>query len=250
MLSTTPLNVSFRRTLRGDAFNRWLELVGRLVTVQLTDDKDVFVWGLGTNKKFTVKSLYSDLMKQVGVPARGAFWKLKIPLKIKIFLWYLWKGVVLTKDNLAKRRWQGSLKCCFCSSSETIQHLFFDCQLARNVWSVVCITFGIQPPVSFAHMLGSWMRVFPAKSRNQCLVGVAALPWAIWLNRNEVVFQRANTKSFLQVIFRGTYWTRCWSLLSKEEEKVALKEKCRRLEVTSMEIFSNFGWNVRFRLQN
>jgi hypothetical protein len=43
--------------------------------------------------------------------------------------------------------------------------------------------------------------------------------------------------------------TRCWSLLSKEEEKVTLKEKCRRLEVTSMEIFRNFGWNSKLRLQ-
>jgi hypothetical protein len=33
-------------------------------------------------------------------------WKAKIPLKIKIFLWYLWKGVILTKDNLAKRHWK------------------------------------------------------------------------------------------------------------------------------------------------
>uniref|UniRef100_A0A0A9D097 Reverse transcriptase zinc-binding domain-containing protein n=1 Tax=Arundo donax TaxID=35708 RepID=A0A0A9D097_ARUDO len=30
-------------------------------------------------------------------------WKLKIPLKIKIFLWYLCKGVILTKDNLVKK---------------------------------------------------------------------------------------------------------------------------------------------------
>jgi hypothetical protein len=30
-------------------------------------------------------------------------WKLKILLRIKVFGWYLRKGVVLTKDNLAKR---------------------------------------------------------------------------------------------------------------------------------------------------
>nr|ABA98398.1 retrotransposon protein, putative, unclassified [Oryza sativa Japonica Group] len=37
-------------------------------------------------------------------------WKLKIPLKVKIFLWYLRRGVVLTRDNLAKRNWQGRAK--------------------------------------------------------------------------------------------------------------------------------------------
>jgi hypothetical protein len=30
-------------------------------------------------------------------------WKLKLPLRIKVFGWYLRKGVILTKDNLAKR---------------------------------------------------------------------------------------------------------------------------------------------------
>jgi hypothetical protein len=30
-------------------------------------------------------------------------WKMKIPLKTKVFRWYLRRGVILTKDNLAKR---------------------------------------------------------------------------------------------------------------------------------------------------
>ncbi|WVZ81475.1 hypothetical protein U9M48_028849, partial [Paspalum notatum var. saurae] len=38
-------------------------------------------------------------------------WKLKLPLKIKIFLYYLWRGVILTKDNLVKRNWTGSQNC-------------------------------------------------------------------------------------------------------------------------------------------
>jgi len=38
---------------------------------------------------------------------------MKVPLKIKIFLWFLEKGVILTKDNLARRNWNGSKACCF-----------------------------------------------------------------------------------------------------------------------------------------
>jgi hypothetical protein len=54
-------------------------------------------------------------------------WKLKIPLKIKVFMWYLKRGVTLTKDNLARRNWPGNQTCCFCSRLETINHLFFRC---------------------------------------------------------------------------------------------------------------------------
>jgi hypothetical protein len=68
-------------------------------------------------------------------------WKLKLALKIKVFLWYLYKGVILTKDNLARRRWQGDSQCCFCSSEETIQPLLFDYHFARFVWRVIHISF-------------------------------------------------------------------------------------------------------------
>jgi hypothetical protein len=34
-------------------------------------------------------------------------WRLKIPLKINIFMWYMYKEVVLMKGNLARRNWNG-----------------------------------------------------------------------------------------------------------------------------------------------
>jgi hypothetical protein len=51
-------------------------------------------------------------------------WKFKIPLKIKIFMWYLHKVVVLIKDNLAKKNWSERKYCSFCLTDETIPHLF------------------------------------------------------------------------------------------------------------------------------
>jgi hypothetical protein len=57
--------------------------------------------------------------------SNNKLWKLKILLRIKVFGWYLHKGVVLTKDNLAKQNLHGSKKCVFCHQDETIKHLFF-----------------------------------------------------------------------------------------------------------------------------
>jgi hypothetical protein len=59
-----------------------------------------------------------------GVRVSQEIWHLKILTRIKVFLWYLKKGVILTKDNLARRNWNGDTNCCFCHSPETIQHLF------------------------------------------------------------------------------------------------------------------------------
>jgi hypothetical protein len=73
------------------------------------------------------------------------FRSLKVPLKIRIFMWFLNKKVLLTKDNLAKRKWTGSMKCAFCSSDESIEHLFIKCPFATLIWRVVHFTFRISP---------------------------------------------------------------------------------------------------------
>jgi hypothetical protein len=54
-----------------------------------------------------VKSMYQALISDNRVRLDLTIWKLGLPLKIKIFLWYLKHGVVLTKDNLSKRNWRG-----------------------------------------------------------------------------------------------------------------------------------------------
>jgi hypothetical protein len=69
--------------------------------------------------------MYRALLKIQAIPYNTFIWKLKLPPQIKVFIWYLYEGVILTKDNLARRQWQGDMKCCFHSSNESIQHLFF-----------------------------------------------------------------------------------------------------------------------------
>jgi hypothetical protein len=56
--------------------------------------------------------MYNDIVTREGLPFDTSSWKVKVPFKIKNFLWYLRKGVVLAKDNLAKRNWKGGSECC------------------------------------------------------------------------------------------------------------------------------------------
>jgi hypothetical protein len=38
-------------------------------------------------------------------------------------------NAILTKENLAKRNWQGDKRCSFCTENENMTHLFFECGL-------------------------------------------------------------------------------------------------------------------------
>jgi hypothetical protein len=111
------------------------------------------------------------------------------------------------------------------------------------------MAFGIAAPSGVEHLLGDWLANWNVKHKRQILVGVTALCWSIWLCRNDVEFNRKNFNSLLQVVFRGTYWTRTWAALSRrEEEKNNLKNACRKLETVVMQVFNNFGWENRNRL--
>jgi hypothetical protein len=92
--------------------------------VTLNNQSDVFVWSLHKGC-FTDHSLYLALIANGTVCTNKQIWRLKVPLKIKNFMWYLRKEVVLTKDNLSKQNWGESKQCSFCLRGETIQHLFF-----------------------------------------------------------------------------------------------------------------------------
>jgi hypothetical protein len=69
--------------------------------------------GLHQNGNFSVKSMYLALISDNRVRLNSTIWKLKVPLKIKIFLWYLERGVIFTKDNLIQRNWWAGKHCVF-----------------------------------------------------------------------------------------------------------------------------------------
>ena len=186
----------------------WLNLVSQIAHIDLVDRLDSFRWNLTKSGLFTVRSFYLHLM-DIHLPFRHKMiWKLKIPLKIKIFLWFLQRGVVLTKDNLAKRNWIRSQKCCGCNSNETIKHLFLDCLYARMVWRIIFYATDLTPPRLIRHMFHSWLANQSKEIRNLIWVGVAAVCWTIWRCRNNIIFNNTKVNSILQVIFRGMYWLR------------------------------------------
>jgi hypothetical protein len=106
VMESSPSSVTFRRDLSGQRLADWNALLLRLANIQLQDGHDEFRWNLHENGKFSVASTYSALILPdvpIDKVSSNKLWKLKIPLRIKVFGWYLRKGVVLTKDNLAKR---------------------------------------------------------------------------------------------------------------------------------------------------
>jgi hypothetical protein len=54
VLNTVPVNVSFRRALTGDKLIAWFDLVSKVATVILSEEKDIFWWDLHGKGSFTL----------------------------------------------------------------------------------------------------------------------------------------------------------------------------------------------------
>ena len=104
-MQSIPLNIQFWRVLVGDRWEAWLHLVSRLMEVLLAHQPDQLCWKLTRSGQFTVKSMYIDVINSSVIRSSKHVWKVKVPLKIKVFMWFVHKQVILTKDNLAKRNW-------------------------------------------------------------------------------------------------------------------------------------------------
>jgi hypothetical protein len=83
--------------------------------------------------------------------------KIKVPFKIKIFIRFLHRKVLLTKDNLAKKNWNTT--CCFCHKQKSVQHHFIDCPLAKIVCQIVRMNFSITAPINITDLFEIGLRV-------------------------------------------------------------------------------------------
>jgi hypothetical protein len=72
---------------------------------------------------FTVKSIYSHIIRDGQGPYMKHIWKSKIPSKIKVLCGFC--------------DWNGDTSCCFCDHMECVEHLFFKCLISRVIWDVV-----------------------------------------------------------------------------------------------------------------
>ncbi len=99
-------------------------------------------------------------------------------------------------------------------------------------------------------MFDGWLLGVDKKKSKLILVRASAIYWALWLTRNDMVFDKSSSISYMQVIFRATYWLRFWAQLQMcEDDRKLMKVACRRLETMVMQLLANYGWRFTNRLE-
>jgi hypothetical protein len=143
------LRVTFRRTFD----ENMLTLVE---TLELKEGNISLVWCYQNSGVYSSKSLYAIInYRCVILVYVSAVWNIVVPPKIHLFLWLLSYHKLATMDNRNKRGMSKPVQCRFFMEEESINHLFFDCAVARNVWTYACEFLGFDIGADYLLLLGS-----------------------------------------------------------------------------------------------
>jgi hypothetical protein len=208
--------LTFRRWLYEDLqiqLRRLQDIVFRCAT---HDCKDQVRWDWEKSGIFSVKSTYKHLCKNDLGANFKKIWKAKIPLKIKIFMWLVSQDVILTKDNLCKRKWKGNTSCAFCPDPENGNHLFFGCPTAKYIWSLLAFSLGPNCRPGNLDQYWVWIDNVLPQGPQMHVVGLAAVCWAIWHIRNVVCFDNKRVKSPTEIVSMICSFLTYWAGLLKE----------------------------------
>jgi hypothetical protein len=76
---------------------------------------------------------------------------------------------------------------------------------------------GINQPQNVDHMFGDWSQGFNIVLKPMLLLGAAVLCWALWIYRNDLVFEKKLLCSLLQAIHLASQKLSSWVVFQREE---------------------------------
>jgi hypothetical protein len=173
------IDLPFRRRLHGPLLEHWNHILFIFGQLQLSNSPDRVVWGLTKSAQFTTKSVYEFLERDLSGADNRMIWKAKIPLKIQIFMWHVFRDAIPTRHNMRKRKWQGNPLCSFCKQVETMEHLFFACPVAKATWRVMGASIGTNFCPQNLWQAIVWFYHFLPGGENFYMIGLAAICWSI-----------------------------------------------------------------------
>jgi hypothetical protein len=217
-------HIPFRRSLDQNDLLTWEELCNLIDEIDPVDRPTKISWRLKPNGTFSTKSLYLELCRAPEVPLMKPIWKAKIPLKTKIFTWELARGRLLSNDQILARWGPSDGKCALCGEDENVEHIFFQCDLAKFMWSGVREMFNVNwNPRS---RLEWFMILRTLAPKAKCLIWIyfAAQCWSLWTVRNKFIIERKFPCQPVDCVFKTILSLQLWRQLQNVKDRVLLDE--------------------------
>ncbi|KAM1442372.1 hypothetical protein ACFXTO_010366 [Malus domestica] len=122
-------------------------------------------------------------------------WRLKVPNKMKFFIWRYYNSSLAVRGNLHRRRMRVDTACALCRDAKEIEHhLFFDCEFSRVFWFSCPLQLDIKLATGkdFGECWHNLCNRFRKEKNHELILQECVfIMWRIWKCRNELLFKGA-----------------------------------------------------------
>jgi len=207
---------NLNHNLLDEFFKLWREIEAANLNLQ-DDEEDCIIWNLESSGQFSTRSAYAIQFAGHTLSSfPSLIWEVWAPPKCKFFLWLLLQDKLWTAARLQQRGWENNYFCALCIRNlETVQHLFFECPLARSVWNLVAdwsLCEKLRPSGwEYQEDIEDWFaQTTTSGDKKGHTMSILTL-WCLWNQRNAVIF-RDQRKSAIGVFDEIKDTVHCWSL--------------------------------------
>ena len=150
-------------------------------------------------------------------------WKSKLPMKLKVFMWLALRGRIQTGVALKRKNWKGDANCIICNTPETVDHVLFQCVMAKFVWTSFKEALGWERvPSNMADLLTHWIPLGCADyDVNFFLFVIVA--WAMWTTRNKIMIQKCFPRSPIVTLYKVNSFMQKWWVLLRVPDRRKLQ---------------------------
>ncbi|GKA89386.1 RNA-directed DNA polymerase, eukaryota [Tanacetum coccineum] len=189
------MDSSFRRPSRGGIeLSQLNDLISFTGMVSLSSVPDRWVCNVAGNGNFSIK-IIRNLIDDLILPSSVVLtrWVKSVPIKINIFMWRARRDCLPTRLNLSHRGVvMETVNCPTCGNcEEDVQHIFFRCDLARDVLRGLCRWWEIDWNIwsSFSSWNSWFASISLGSNLKSILEGVFCVAWwSIWTFRNRLLY--------------------------------------------------------------
>ncbi|KAM3408809.1 hypothetical protein ACQJBY_001707 [Aegilops geniculata] len=213
--------LAFRRSFGPQEVDAWDALLQdiALLPMHVEGTADSMAWRLEPSRSFSTKSLYAAIAPSLAPEPFSLIWDIRLPLKIRIFLWQWIRGRLPSGVEVRKRNGPGDGMCPLCATVEDSNHIFFNCSTAQFLWSCFRETVGEQwCNTNFPDLLAE-IHASSARYRHISWLCIGILAWTLWNIHNKLVIQKVPLRHATDAIFKMCGYLQLWRPLSRPQDR-------------------------------
>jgi hypothetical protein len=186
-------------------------------------EEDEIKWALELSGGYSTSSMYMRLSHGAAVTHFKDVWRMKVPPRIRVFLWQLIRGRLPSCEQVAKRHGSSDGRCALCGEIEDCSHIFISCHLGRFIWAGVRELLSCSWNPAGAGDFVALAQGLSGRLRRLVWLTFAAQSWALWNIRNKLTLEGKLINNPADAISKMSIYMQSWRVLASPRDRELLE---------------------------